>query len=77
MTHPMHIELLQAHTHAGRRLSAGARLDLPEASARWLIARGVARLVTPDSPAPAPSPKPPRRDGPAAAAPSTPTPTGD
>ena len=69
----MHIELLQAHTHAGQRFSAGARLDLPEASARWLIAQGVARPVTPDSPAPAPSPKPPRRDGSAAAA----TPTGD
>ena len=67
----MHIELLQAHTHAGRRLPAGGRLDLPEASARWLIAQGAARLVTPDSPAP--SLKPPRRDGSAAAA----TPTGD
>ena len=73
----MHIELLQAHTHAGRRLSAGARLDLPEASARWLIAQGVARLVTPVTPALAPSLKPSRRDGSAAAAPSTPTPTGD
>ena len=58
----MHIELLQAHTHAGQRFSAGARLDLPEASARWLIAQGLT---------------PSRRDGPAAAAPSTPTPTGD
>ena len=71
MTHPMHIELLQAHTHAGQRFSAGARLDLPEASARWLIAQGVARLVTPDSPTPAPSLKPSRRDGSAAAATST------
>ena len=69
MTHPMHIELLQAHTHAGRRLSAGARLDLPEASARWLIAQGVARLVTPESSTP--SLKPSRRDGSAAAATST------
>lgn len=65
----MPIELLRPHTHAGRRLPAGARLDLPEASARWLIAQGVARLVTPDSPAP--SLKPSRRDGPAAAATST------
>ncbi len=69
MTHPLHIELLQAHTHAGRRLSAGARLDLPEASARWLIAQGAARPATPDSPAP--SLKPSRRDGSAAAATST------
>ncbi len=73
----MPIELLQPHTHAGQRLPAGARLDLPEASARWLIAQGAARLVTPDPPAPAASLKPSRRDGPAAAAPSTPTPTGD
>lgn len=73
----MPIELLRPHTHAGRRLPAGGRLDLPEASARWLIAQGAARLVTPDSPAPAASLKPSRRDGPAAAAPSTPTPTGD
>lgn len=69
----MPIELLRPHTHAGRRLPAGARLDLPEASARWLIAQGVARLVTPVTPAPAPSLKPSRRDGSAAAA----TPTGD
>ena len=67
----MPIELLQPHTHAGQRLPAGARLDLPEASARWLIAQGVARLVTPDSPTPAASLKPSRRDGPAAAATST------
>lgn len=73
----MHIELLKPHTHAGQRHATGVRLDLNETSARWLIAQGAARLVTPDSPAPAPSPKPPRRDGPAAAAPSTPTPTGD
>ena len=71
------IELLQPHIHAGRRFAAGERLDLHAASARWLIAQGAARLVTPDSPAPAASLKPSRRDGPAAAAPSTPTPTGD
>jgi hypothetical protein len=73
----MHLELLKPHTHAGRRLSAGDRLDLPEPSARWLIAQGAARLVTPDSEAAAPSPKPSRRDGSAAAAASTHTPTGD
>ena len=67
----MPIELLRPHTHAGRRFSAGARLDLPEASARWLIAQGVARLVTPVTPALAPSLKPSRGDGPAAAATST------
>ncbi|MFN3593893.1 MAG: hypothetical protein ACK4TK_04315 [Thiobacillaceae bacterium] len=63
------IELLQPHTHAGQRLPAGARLDLPETSARWLIAQGVARLVTPESSIP--SLKSSRRDGPAAAASST------
>lgn len=65
----MHIELLKPHTHAGQRHATGVRLDLNETSARWLIAQGVARLVTPDSPAP--SLKPSRRDGSAAAATST------
>jgi hypothetical protein len=63
------IELLQPHIHAGRRFAAGERLDLHAASARWLIAQGVARLVTPESSIP--SLKPSRRDGPAAAASST------
>jgi hypothetical protein len=63
------IELLQPHTHAGRRFAAGERLDLQETSARWLIAHGVARIVTPD--ASIPSPKPSRRDGPAVSASST------
>jgi len=65
----MHIELLQPHAHAGRRFAAGERLDLHETSARWLIAQGVARIITPDSSIP--SPKPSRRDGSAAAASST------
>jgi hypothetical protein len=43
----MHIELLRPHTHAGRRLAAGDRLDLHETSARWLIAQGVAKAATP------------------------------
>ncbi len=71
----MHIELLKPHTHAGQRLATGDRIELNEASARWLIAQGVARPVTPD--APTPSLKPSRRDGSAAATPSTPTTTGD
>ena len=65
----MHIELLNPHTHAGKRLAAGEHLDLHETSARWLIAQGVARLVTPESSIP--SLKSSRRDGPAAAASST------
>ncbi|WP_240097666.1 DUF7210 family protein [Thermomonas flagellata] len=69
------IELLKPHTHAGKRLAVGERLDIHEASARWLIAQGVARLVTPESSIP--SLKSSRRDGSAVAAPSTHTPTGD
>ena len=65
----MHIELLQPHTHAGRRFAAGERLDLQETSARWLIAQGAARIVTPD--ASIPSLKPSRRDGHAVPASST------
>jgi hypothetical protein len=41
----MHLELLKPHTHQGRRLSAGDRLELPEASARWLIDQGAARVA--------------------------------
>ncbi|WP_119352868.1 DUF7210 family protein [Azohydromonas sediminis] len=67
----MHIELLKPHTHAGQHLAAGDRLELNEASARWLIAKGVARPVTPDAQTPAPSLKPSRRDGSAVAATST------
>lgn len=42
----MHIELLKPHTHAGKRHAAGDRLELNEASARWLIAQGVAKAAT-------------------------------
>ncbi|MCR3818698.1 hypothetical protein K3000_02160 [Pseudomonas aeruginosa] len=42
----MHIELLKPHTHAGKRLAMGDRLDLNDASARWLIAQGVAKAAT-------------------------------
>ena len=41
------IELLKPHTHAGKRLAVGDRLDLNDASARWLIAQGVAKAATP------------------------------
>ena len=37
------IELLKPHTHAGKRLAVGDRLDLNDASARWLIAQGTAK----------------------------------
>ena len=53
----MHIELLKPHTHAGKRLAVGDRLDLNDTSARWLIAQGVAKTATP-----ATDTKPSRRD---------------
>ena len=53
----MHIELLKPHTHAGQRRDVGERLDLADASARWLIAQGTAKAATP-----ATDSKPTRRD---------------
>ena len=43
----MHIELVKPHTHAAKRRAVGDRLDLNDASARWLIAQGVAKAATP------------------------------
>ena len=53
----MHIELLKPHTHAGKRLAVGDRLDLNDASARWLIRQGTAKATSPDTDF-----KPTRRD---------------
>ena len=53
----MHIELLKPHTHAAKSHAVGDRLELNEASARWLIAQGVAKTATP-----AADIKPARRD---------------
>ena len=53
----MHIELLKPHTHAGKRHAVGDRLELAEASARWLITQGVAKAATPVTDS-----KPTRRD---------------
>ena len=53
----MHIELLKPHTHAGKRHAVGDRLELAEASARWLITHGVAKTAPP-----AADNKPNRRD---------------
>ena len=53
----MHIELLKPHTHAGQRREVDERLDLADASARWLIAQNVAKTATP-----ATDIKPARRD---------------
>ena len=62
----MQIELLKPHTHAGKRLAVGERLDLNDASARWLIAQSTAKAA-----APATDIKPTRRD--AATGVATPT----
>ncbi|AJY68799.1 hypothetical protein RW64_03875 [Geobacter sulfurreducens] len=53
----MHIELLKPHTHAGKRHAVGDRLELAEASARWLITQSVAKAATPITDS-----KPTRRD---------------
>ena len=53
----MHIELLKPHTHVGKRLAVGDRIELAEASARWLITQGVAKTT-----APVADNKPNRRD---------------
>jgi hypothetical protein len=53
----MHIELIKPHTHAGKRHTVGDRLEINDASARWLIAQGVAKTA-----APAADNKPNRRD---------------
>ncbi|HEX7123446.1 MAG TPA: hypothetical protein VF178_13805 [Gemmatimonadaceae bacterium] len=47
----MTLELIKPHTHAGRLCAPGERLDLDEATARWLIEQGVARTTdaTPDA----------------------------
>jgi len=57
----MHIELMKPHTHAGKRLAVGDRLDLNDASARWLIAQGAAKAST-ASATPTTDSKPARRD---------------
>lgn len=39
----MTLELMKPHTHAGVLHAVGSRLDVDEATARWLIERGVAK----------------------------------
>lgn len=53
----MHIELLKPHTHAGKRHAVGDRLELADATARWLITQGVAKAAAPITDS-----KPTRRD---------------
>jgi hypothetical protein len=57
----MQIELLKPHTHVGKRLAVGDRLDLNDTSARWLVAQGVAKAAT-ASATPTTDSKPARRD---------------
>lgn len=57
----MQIELLKPHTHAGKRLVVGDRIDLNDASARWLVAQGVAKAATAFA-TPTTDSKPARRD---------------
>lgn len=45
----MRIELLKAHTHGGKPHQPGERLDLDEASAKWLIELKVAKAATSES----------------------------
>ena len=53
----MYIDLLKPHTHAAKSHAVGDRLELNEASARWLIAQSVAKTA-----ASAIDSKPNRRD---------------
>ncbi|EPW2942125.1 DUF7210 family protein [Pseudomonas aeruginosa] len=47
----MTLELIKPHTHAGVLHAAGSRLDVDEATARWLIEHGVAKPTeAPDEP---------------------------
>lgn len=53
----MTLELIKPHTHAGVLYAAGSRLDVDEATARWLIERGVAKPAeAPDEPGVKPQP---------------------
>lgn len=47
--------LIRPHTHAGKPLQPGERLDVEIGTADWLIANGIARHDR--QPAPAPQPK--------------------
>lgn len=41
----MTLELIKPHTHAGVLYATGSRLDVDEATARWLIDHAVAQEV--------------------------------
>ena len=50
------IELIKPHRHAGRDYKPGAKLELPEAKADWLIGAGAAKAA---AAVPAPTPAKP------------------
>lgn len=53
----MTLELIKPHTHAGVLHAAGDRLEVDEATARWLIEHGVAKPTeAPDEPGVKPQP---------------------
>jgi hypothetical protein len=54
------LELLKTHTHQGAVYRPGARIEVAEATARWLLARGIARLGPPPPGPPQPPPEPER-----------------
>lgn len=58
------IQLLHAHTHAGRPYSAGTVIDVDAITASWLAAHGVGEPVTHN---PAPESRPSAAGEPAAA----------
>lgn len=48
------VELLKAHTHAGRQYRPRERIELDTALARWLVETGIARPYIVSDPDPPP-----------------------
>lgn len=46
--------LIRPHTHAGKPLQPGERLDVDGSTADWLIANGIARHESQSAPVPQP-----------------------
>jgi len=54
MTPMTQLVLIRPHTHAGKTLGVGDRIEIDATSADWLMAHGIA---TPEPTVPAPEPK--------------------
>lgn len=54
------LELLKTHTHQGAVYRPGARIEVAETTARWLLARVIARLWQPPPEPPQPNSEPER-----------------